>query len=206
MNQDEQRYLVPEEDNGMQRNLEYSIVTESKDDAENWFVVAKDRLLDVNKWEKYSSGSSADFRLMDNHGKEVNRHARTNDLIKIDTPSSDPASGTGHDWVKIEAIEYDDYEDEDVETITMRIRPPKAPVNNSEDIAHFFDDGSASTLVIKRRGKRLAASYNVLNESPDTDDDMLEKARDKAIAIEGWLGLSNTQWKRLITGLIEFED
>ncbi len=203
MNQNEEDYLIPQREKGLEKNIEYSIVTESKDDAENWFVEAKDRLLDVNSWKKYSSELSVDFKLMDNHGKGVNRHAKTNDFIRIAIPG--PSAGAGFDWVRIEAIEYDDYEDEDIETIAMLVRSSKMPTGNNEGTAPLFDDNVTSTFVLKRRGKRLIAAYHGRNANPNADGGVPDKANNTMITTGTWLELSDEQWKKLVTGLIEFE-
>ena len=180
----ENHYLVPSQLTGLEKNMEYSIHTNAIEDAEDWFVDAKERLLDVNNWRKYSRIMSLDFHLTDTHGKLLHRKAHNGDHIRIDIQ----AQGTGFDWVAIEALEYDDYPDEDMETFAMRVRPGEDPANKQDG---YSPNNATTTIVIERIGKRLSATYHGRNESENNDTDA------------PWLGLSDTQWADLIKGLID---
>src|ERR1700733_14092947 len=120
----ESHYLIPAQLSGKEKNLAYSIYTDTVEDAEDWFVDAKERLLDINNWKKYGGSAGVDFKLTDGHGKVLNRKAHNGDHVRITiTPGA-----TTFDWVVIEALEYDDYPDLDMETFAMRIRPGNGPV------------------------------------------------------------------------------
>jgi len=180
----ENHYLIPVQISGFEKNIEYSIHTNAVDDAEDWFVDAKERLLDVNNWIKYSKISDIDFHLTGAHSALLNRKAHNGDHIRIDIRSRN----TGFDWVAIEALEYDDYPDLSMETFAMRIRPCPGPQNIPDlQIIH----PATSTIVIERLGKRLSASYHGRNEPQNDSTDT------------PWLGLSDSHWAGLVKGFIE---
>ena len=184
---EENHYLVPTQIQGLEKNITHSVLVKTKDDADDWFVDAKERLLDVNNWKKYSAIPNMDFRLTDSHGKVLNRKAHSGDHIRIEIQ----ADATGFDWVTIEAIEYDDYPDTDLETFALRVRPCEHPANMNDD---FVINGATSTIVIERNGKNLTSSYHGRNQFEG-------EAADNSIS--AWLGLSDSDWARLIKGLIE---
>lgn len=199
----EQHYLVPQQYTGPAKDFEHQVLAESAEDAADWFVDAKDRMLDVNKWKDYATAFSAAFRLTDAHGKEVNRRAHKGDHIKIDIPGPGPAAGGGYDWVLVEAIEYDDYPDDDRETFAMRVHPVADPANSNGDVAHFFSEQASSTFVIERIGTQLRASYHGRNETLNTDAGILDKVRNSLVGMTAWAGMSDAQWNSLIKGFIE---
>jgi len=179
----ENHYLVPAQLAGLQKNIEYSIHTDVVEDAEDWFVDAKERLLDVNNWAKYSTISDIGFHLTNVHSQVLNRKAHNKDHIRIDILSKE----MGFDWAAIDALEYDDYPDLSMETFAMRIRPSGA--QNSQDGS--IVNAASSTIVIERIGKRLSASYHGRNESSAYNTD------------PAWLGISDAQWNNLMKGLID---
>ncbi len=191
-------YLVPEQQQGLHKHMEYTIITGNSEDAEDCFVDAKERLLDVNNWNKFTAINGGAFRLKDTHGREISRHARKGDHIRIDIPGNN-SQGDGYDWVAIEAIEYDDYPDVDIETFAMRMRPCISPVNRGdEEIADSRSNGATSTFVIERRGKRLVTAYYGRNEGGDMETSVIYNTLNSA-----WLGLSDAQWASLIAGILE---
>ncbi len=186
-------YLIPEQQKGLEKNLEYAFVCDSTEEAEDCFVDAKERLMDVNNWNKYGGIDELEFKLSDSHGKEMHRHARKSDHIKIATEG-----GSGElDWVAIEAIEYDDYPDQGMETFGMRLHPSADPVNKIEgSAAYSLADNATSTFVILRRGKKLLATYHGRNDGGYTD-------ATKGEGSQAWLGLTDLQWANLISGIAE---
>ena len=108
-------YLVP----GLQaldKDFEFSILAREHEDAEDGFVDAKERLLDVNNWSRYGNLPEFVFSLKDHHGKQLSRHARKGDAIGISMQGQGSAA-----WQVIDAIEYDDYPDLDMETFAIRL-------------------------------------------------------------------------------------
>jgi hypothetical protein len=173
-------YLVPQHETGDHHDVAYIVPTEDVDDATDAFVDAKERLMDVNNWGKYSHLHNISFLLKDSHGKHIGRHARKGDHISVDI-----AGSTLPDWVAIEAIEYDDYPDMDAETFGMRVHactdPAGRPVGDAASMA-------SGTFVIERRGKQLMATYHSRNNSDHNTRLPL---------------LTEDQWQRLLTGIGE---
>ncbi len=146
-------YLVPEHFQGAEKNIEHTIITGTTEDAEDGFVDAKERLLDVNNWSMYT-GPDIHFELADAHDKLLNRKAHKGDFIKMEAPDVAPAV------VGVEAIEYDDYPDEGRETFAIRLKPG---INNPE--TNVDQHNATATIVIDRRHKKLTASYHGRNEA-----------------------------------------
>ena len=177
----ENHYLVPTQLQGNEKNIAHDVHCDIIADAEDWCVDAQERLLDVNHWRKYSAITGLDFKLTDSHGKVLNRKAHKGDHIRIEIQTD----AAVFDWVAIEAIEYDDYPDIDMETFAMRVRPGEHPANKKDD--HILNEAT-TTIVIERRGKTLAASYHGRNEENNATQ---------------WLGLSDTEWAAIVKGLID---
>jgi hypothetical protein len=137
-------------------SMEHTIIADSIEYAEDSFVDAKERLLDVNNWKRYTSLPGAVFELRDSHGKLVNRKAHKGDHIKINMPGA----GDVHCCVVIEALEYDDYPDLCMETFTMRIKPCEHGEGNDEE-----ETALEGALVIERRNKHLFANFHRRNDS-----------------------------------------
>ncbi|MCD6063881.1 MAG: hypothetical protein K0R82_1792 [Flavipsychrobacter sp.] len=198
---------IPEHEHGAKKSLKHSYSAENADDAEELFVVAKNRLLDVNNWDKTAETTSASFQLTDHHGKDLHRKAHTGDYIKIKIPGPGSKTGDGYDWVHIEQIAYDDYPDEHTEDILMQVRPCSAPTNNDEDVAHFFKEDATSTFIIERHGKLLVAHYYGRNEVPNTNmESPTDMVRNTVVAAGAIIGLSDVQWSNLIKGFLAFEE
>ncbi len=135
-------YLVPDQFQGFEKNIEHSMLLKTAEDAEDSFVSAKERLLDVNNWNRYT-GPVSSFQLTDLQGKLLHRRAHKGDCIKT-------AGLPMMHSILIEAIEYDDYPDESRETFAVRLQPGS--------------NGATATIVIERAHKKLAASYHCRNE------------------------------------------
>jgi hypothetical protein len=192
--------IVPEHQKGAKTDAEHSITAENAEQAGKIFERARQRLLDVNHWQQLCGKPSAEFRLTDNAGNEVNRPAQVNDHFKINIPAPGVAAGEGYDWVKIEAIE----ESENGNLLAIRVRPAPDPCTPGEDIAHFFKDAATSTFAVERKGNQVIASVHGRNEEPNTNtENVLDKVRNAIVAIGAMIGLSTPQWQSLVKGLLE---
>lgn len=173
-------YLVPAHMGGLETDITHTATTDIIEEAEDLFVDAKNRLMDVCRWAEYASLPNIRFALADSHRHPVKRKARRADHILIDSG----APGTPHeehDAYIIEALEYDDYPDNNFETFAIRMHASDATEDNN-------DEGSA-TIVIERSGLKVSAIYH---------------ARNKAAGNELWHGLTHADWQALVHGLIEF--
>lgn len=177
-------YLVPQHTDGTYTDLEHSISVNSHDDAEDLFVDAKDRLWNVNGW---GGGTIITFRLTDAHGRSVRRNAHRNDHIRAGWGS---AATEGEDWVVVEAVEYDDYPDDDHETFAIRVHP--AQMDTGQD-GYPVDSMPTGTFVVERRGRTLKAGYHGRNEIVHGDE----------TASAGWRAITDEQWLTIIRAFIE---
>lgn len=194
--------LVPSNETGAQSDTEHSTTFSSVQEAKNFFVIAKQRLLDVNSWHLLCGAASAVFILTDANGNEVKRPAQHGDHFKIDIPGPGAAAGKGYDWVQIEAIEHMASENE--EKVSLRVRPADNPNQHSKDVAHFFSEEATSTFTVKRNGNTVTASVHGRNEKPNTKAaNMIDKVRNTVIAAGAVLGLNKPQWKSLVKGLLK---
>lgn len=202
---DETHRIVPEKTQGIQKNLKHDVVLDTVEDAEELFVLAKDRMLNVNHWRDIAESISAEFQLTDKNGSELKQFAHTHNYIRIKIPAPGTHEGDGYDWVLIEEIVYDDYPDMDYETFAMRVRPSDNPANLTDETAHFFAHTSTSTFVIERRGRHVTAHYHGRNEKANTENGLPDNIRNIAVALGAWLLGSDAQWLSLLKGLIHSE-
>lgn len=198
--------MVPEQYTGVSKDFEHSIQLETMEDAEEMFVVAKERLLDINNWANIAEVASGKFTLTDKNGNEISRSAHKGDYVKINIGAPGPIVGEGRDWVYVEKIEYDDNPDINQELIGMQLRPASAPTSDSNNAAHFFDEAATSTFIIERRNTKVKAYYKGRNEKPNTNvDNVIDKAKNLVVATSAILGLSDIQWNNLIKGFLNPE-
>lgn len=200
--------IVPPQKDGGKKDIQYTITAADDDDARKLFFIARNRLLDVNGWDKVCGPVSAKFHLTDANGHDVDRTAEKNDFFRINLPAPGPAEGKGYDWVHIEAIEDKSDSTGPYESIGLRARPSADPTQkNVENVAHFFDSGATSSFIVERHGRTVTASVLGRNEKPNTGDttNVVDKIRNTVVGAGAIAGLSNVQWKSLVTGLIAME-
>ncbi len=197
--------IVPDQQQGAQKDIIHKVQAVDQNDARRLFLLARNRLVDVNHWNEYSA--LGHFQLVDGHGNEAFRTAEIGDYFRIDIKAPGPVAGVGYDWVKIEAIaDHSDVEGFE-EHMAMRVRPARNPLDEKkEDTAHFFSDESTSTFLVKREGTVVTASVFGRNEIPNTDtSNLIDKLRNQVVAASAIAGLSNIQWRSLVVGLIPME-
>lgn len=206
-------HFLPEQERSVSKDIFHEYRAATLDDAEEDFLDAKDRLLHVNDWHELTQPALARFTLCDAHGQPAARSARLGDFIRISLvgpahPSSDDkVDESGDDWVRIEALAYDDFPDEDRERIALQVRPAASPLAPSVIPQHFFSAEATSTFAVERTGQRLAAAYWGRNEVPNVSTGgMLDNLRNAAVAIGGILGFSDIQWKALVRSLLQPPD
>lgn len=201
--------FLPEQERSVSKELSHMVACPSQDEAEEDFLDAKDRLLNVSDWHKLTSPSLARFTLCDTRGNAVRRAAHIGDFIRIAIPGPGHAGNEedGDDWVRIEALAYDDFPDEDRERVALQVRPAASPLAPDVIPQHFFSAEATSTFSVERCGKELVAGYWGRNETPNTQGNgLLDTVRNVAVAVGGILGLSDVQWKTLVRGLLEPAD
>lgn len=175
-------YLVPAHTDGAEIDIRHTLYADLIEEAEDIFVDAKNRLLDVTHWARYAGLADVRFALADGHKHAVIRKARRADHILIDGRSSGQPHSE-YDAFTIDALEYDDYPDTSLETFAIRMHPSERETS---------DTGDTATIIIERKGMNISATYHGRN-SPTGDDGL-------------WHGMSNIEWEALMRGLIEYFD
>jgi hypothetical protein len=200
----QQNNIIPSQDSGIQTNTESTEELATEKEAKDYYVTVCKRLMDINNWQQYAGKATAAFQLTDNSGKDVKRDPQKGDHLKIDIPGPGSVSGQGFDWVQIEAIEKD--QDENTQWNAIRVRPATSPLNEKEDVAHFFSDDTTSTFMVRQEGKKVIAGVYGRNEKPNTNTETtIDKIRNTAIATGAITGFSKIQWKSLVNGLVKKE-
>jgi hypothetical protein len=196
--------IVPPQQEGSQKDIDHIVEAADENDARKLFMIARNRLVNVNHWREYAGPLSATFRLTDANGHEVDRTAENGDHLKIDLPAPGPAGGGGFDWVRIEAIEDRSNADGRDEYIAIRVRPTSDPQKKTDGIAHFFTDEATSSFVLERNGSKVKAAVFGRNESPNTQtSNVIDKVRNAVVGTTAIAGFASVQWKNLIKGFIE---
>jgi hypothetical protein len=179
-----------------------SIELKDTKEAKAFFAIVKDRLLNVNNWEQLAGMASAKFQLVDSRGQEVNRPVQKGDFFKIDIPGPGPVAGDGYDWVQVEELEK--VSEGNVESVGIRVRPTLSPLNNSQDVAHFYSPESTSSFTVTREGSKITAGIYDRNTKPNKAAETLaDKARDIAVGTGAVTVFSKMQWKSLAEGLLK---
>lgn len=202
-NLDSLKYVPPQEE-GAQSNTTAEKTLDTEVLAKQFFDKAVNRLMNVNDWSSYTGALTANFQLCDSKGNEVQRPVEMHDYFKIDVPGPGTVTGDGYDWVQVEALEKYTAAHEDMVLIT--VRPANNPLNDKEDVAHFFTDESTSSFIVKRTGTKVTVEVHGRNEKPNTKaDSIIDKARNVFAGSVAVSLFSKYQWKSLVEGLLDFE-
>jgi hypothetical protein len=193
---------IPVQKKGSSSDTFHTVELHDEKQAIERYELAKNRLLDVNEWEKLAGTGSADFTLTNDKGDPVSRPVQVNDYFRIDIPGPGTITGEGYDWVHVEAIE--EKEEQGEVCVYLKVRPASNPLNADNSVAHFFDDAATSTFVVCRDGNAVIASVHGRNEKPNTQaDNLIDKARNAVTALTATAAFSKIQWKKLLEGLVE---
>lgn len=206
---DEQNFdgLIPKNHTGKKTDASFTEDYKSKEEALTAYQAAKERLLNISRWHSYAGSGTADFKLTDAHGTEVNRLAREGDHFRINIPGPGSNTGDGYDWVQIQSIQESNNPELDQELMAIIVQPVSNPQNDDQDVAHFFNDIATSTFIVQRCALQVSAEVHGRNEQPNTNtENLIDKARNMLVAVGAILGLSEIQWKSLVKGLIKPEN
>ncbi|TLV03329.1 hypothetical protein [Dyadobacter luticola] len=157
---------------------------------------AKKRLLDVNNWNSDGARLLGNFQLTDQQGNDIASPAKKGFYFKIDLTGPGTEAGDGFDWVQVEAIE--NFANQHIESIGMRVRPTANPTSADPDTAHFYNDTSTSTFTVTREHNILtAAIYDRNIEVNSSSDNFIERTRNAVIGFAGKTIFSKIQWESL---------
>ena len=85
----------------------------------------------------------------------------------------------------IDGVEYNDFPDEDYETMAIRMRDAKQPSEYSNE--QYSGNIATGTVVVERRGRHVAAHYYSRNENTTAAT---------------WLDGHDEQWHALVEALL----
>lgn len=197
--------IIPEQITGKKLDCFETVEFSDAKEAENFYVIAKDRLLDINNWNDISHIPSATFCLVDQHNQNLNRLAQIGDYVRIDIPGPGLPSSEGYDWVNVENIITE--ETEHFRQTVLTLRPSSDPTNENPDIAHFFKNLATSTIVVEQKQNSVSTHYAGRNEIVNTDNAAFtDNFRNFLVGLGAKLGASFPQWKALIAGIVKTED
>ena len=178
--------------------------TPTRHDAILLFEAAKKRLLDINSWHRLCGNASAEFALTDSLGNVIHSVPQTGNYIRIRIPGPPNTEGHGYDWVRIEEFEQSKDLLKDQDIFGFRVRPASDPETHDGDPSHFYMSTATSTFLIMRQSTRVTGVERGRNEVPNGHGGrLLNNIRNVAVAIGAWLGLSKSQWSRLMKGVIK---
>lgn len=193
---------VPEQQKGKHIDLHSEKIVDNDEQAKEFFSVVKNRLLHSEQWHDIAKVPAATFILTDREGQVLSREMRENDLIRIDIPGPENDVGYGYDWVRVDRVINEVNGDNQLFSITLR--PTSNPESEDKEIAHFFTGLASSTLLVKQEGQKVSVEYHGRNELINLDSSNLsDKIRNIVVGMAAKLGMSYSQWKGLIEGLVE---
>jgi len=199
--------LLPVQHTGRSTDFTHERAYDNLKQAHQAFKHAAERLLSVNNWHEYAGAGSARFTLTNNLGDELSGFAAEGFYISIDLPAPGSDAGDGLEWVMVERVVSEGSAETAEEYLLMTARPVPDPRKTAEEVAHFFDDVSTSTFVVRRDGLAVSAGAHGRNETPNNEGvDLHDQIRNTAIALMARVGLSGPQWKKLMKGIIEYDE
>lgn len=196
--------IVPGQYTGKNIQTEVSRKLTENEEAKSLYLIARERLLNVNKWHSLAGFISGVFQLSNEHGEKLDRLVRTGDYIKIDIPGPGSPEGDGYDWVFVEEVKETDTEM--LQGTGFRVRPSTNPLNNSPETAHFYSNEATSSFIVIRDNKQVTVQIIDVNLRPNDENNSLKDSVRNVVIGVGALGLfSKIQWKNLAEGIISSE-
>jgi len=195
---------IPEQHEGKHTDIIQFADRETREEAHELFLLAKNRLKDISNWHQISGPGSSKFSITDAQGNEDYKIAEKGDHFYINLPAPGSIAGDGLEWVRIEDIEEVEDPKAESEFIAMTVRPVANPRHPDKATAHFFSHKSTSTFIVERYLNHVSAAVHGRNEIPNNHDTgIYDSVRNTIIALSARVGLSGPQWKKLVTGLLK---
>lgn len=166
--------------------MEYHVNTTLTEDAEDLFVIAKDRLLDINEWNQLFHANSYTVALTDTKGQKAHRSARMHDMIKISDNTK------MEKWVNISHIQYDNFPDINSESISLLLE-----LKNE-------DHKSLETILVKRENSSVTIHCNGGNELPRPEDESPDDHLITDVDRHPVLNLPSIELQELLKGIIAY--
>ncbi len=194
---------IPPQHEGHQVDFKVERHFSSNNDAQQFYKIASSRLLNVYDWKDCSDLPVAKFVIIDSEHREVIRPVSEGDVLRIDIPGPGSVSGDGYDWVRVESLK--EVKDSDGScSNSMLLRPTSNPLSEENEVSHFFNETSSSTLIVSCINEVVYAEYHGRNEVINFDTEhIVDKIRNTMVGVGAKLGLSKIEWKCLIEALLE---
>lgn len=173
--------------------MEQTINAIDIDDAKDIFLLAKDRLLDINDWKTLLGSTPYDVQLTNEKNNKVHRDARINDKVTINHFEQQQPSISA----VISNIQYDYFPDMDSECISLLL-------NKDEDLKpnEHYRSTTSETVLIRRTGQHLTAHLNIGNELPDINDILPFEHINPIVDLHPVLNLPKSQLETLLKAFI----
>ena len=194
--------ILPQQLTGKEIKAEKQVSIKDINEAKYFYLDAKKRLLDVNRWHELAGAISAEFKVCDQTGNFSDKQlVAKGDLIRIDVPGPGSKAGDGYDWVYVE--EMKERSGKEIDSIGFRVRPWHAPGKEDGPIAHFYEEGASSSFILSRKGTDVKAEIVDRNIKPnDETDSLIDKVRQVSVAIGAMGAFSKLQWEKLAEAIV----
>lgn len=203
MKQHDSLNIIPDQYVGKEIITEVTRSFDEIEEAKSFYIIARQRLLDVNHWHSLAGLISGQFYVTNESGEKQNRTVQTGDYVKIDIPGPGSSEGDGFDWVKVEELK--EIENASLQSVGFRVRPSANPLKDQQgETAHFYNNEATSTFIVTRRNRELMVEILDLNLNPNQEiSSVTDRIRNLAVGL-GAIGLfSKVQWQNLAEGIIK---
>lgn len=193
--------ILPEQERGRMLEAHRRHVFADADSARMAYLNIRERLLNINEWNRYSDGLLADFALVNDDGEIAEGQAASGLYIRIDMPGPGPSEGDGFDWALID--EYEEDGNDDFEYVAFRVKPASNPESQEEGTAHFFAPESSGTMVLYRDNVVVCCTIYDRNLRANTEESVsfTDKIRNAVVGNVAAMGFSGIQWQQLVDSL-----
>lgn len=164
-----------------------TVTTYSTQFAPQIFKTVSNRLLDVNRWHRFSDSLLPVFKVVDGDGAVVNRPVQENDLIRI-APVSENLNT--NDFFRVESVEYENDTESESEVLTIGVSRMSEPFYKVLGQARLLMDDAVTTFRVFRKGLNITAE--LLNDVSSESD-----GNKKPV-----LGVYRIQWRSFINGIL----
>jgi hypothetical protein len=193
------KQIVPENTKGKSLDLEDTYEAESSEQAHKVFQEASQTLLNPELWKGIAGNAGATFTKWTG---DKSLPVAIGDIFRIEIPGPSLKAGEGYDWVQVDDVVQESAADSSICSLTLQVTAnPQQPENG---VAHFFEAGATSTLILRMLGNKIILSYHGRNETPNTETpELMDKIRNTVVAAGALVGISELQWKHLLKSILK---
>jgi hypothetical protein len=194
--------IIPSQHSGREIEAESLVSFPDTDEARMFYERAKNRLLDVNNWQKIAGILSAGFQVVNSEGEELFHNVEKGNYLRIDVPGPGSKAGDGYDWVFVEELFENDKDHP--QSIGFRVRPSENPLGNPGETAHFYSGNSTSSFIVTREENQVYAwivDRNIGSNQQATS--ITDKIRDSTVGKSALGIFSKLQWQGLAEGIVK---